>query len=196
MNGSIYSQSEHTLDVNEAGGRIIGSDQYAAISYNIGALGIDTPDAKLGGVAFVGADGDDRLVNRGTMRGDIDRRSGNDMFDTRKGTLQGAISCGAGSDILVTDNAGYHMLEKAGERNDTVRSSVSYANVEILTLVGSKNINGSGTALGDELPGNGGDNVLRGKAGGDRLDGGHDDDRLIGALVTTSSSLPQASAMT
>lgn len=194
LDGSVYSQAEQTILVNQESGRIIGSSQMAAIAYNIGAVGVDTPHAtktvnrgliadEPGGVAFIGADGDDRLVNHGKMRGDIDLRSGNDRLDTRGGTLTGEITGGTGSDMLITDNAGYHMIESADGGYDTVRSTASYvlnANVEVLRLIGGKDISGTGNADGNEITGNKGDNLLRGKGGSDALDGGPGDDRLVG----------------
>jgi Ca2+-binding RTX toxin-like protein len=136
-----------------------------------------------GGIAFDGADGDDILVNSGKMRGDVDLRTGDDIFYTRGGIVTGKITGGDGDDLFLTDNASYHMLENANEGYDTVKSTVSYtlnANVEVLILLGGHDIDGTGNTAANRLLGNKGDNVLNGKDGEDTLNGKAGDDRLIG----------------
>ena len=92
---------------------------------------------------------------------------------------------GEGDDTLYTDNARYTLEEFAGQGDaDAIYSSVSYTlpgNVERLTLIGKRNINGFGGIGDDEISGNSGNNVLRGRAGDDRLDGLAGNDRLFGA---------------
>lgn len=69
--------------------------------------------------------------------------------------------------------------EAPGEGSDTVRSSISYtlpANVEMLTLTGGANLNGTGNELDNVIAGNSGNNVLTGGAGNDTPDGGSGSD--------------------
>ena len=58
------------------------------------------------------------------------------------------------------------------------------ANVENLYLLGSKDIDGTGTMLADKLHGNSENNELKGQAGLDHLYGHKGDDRLIGGADT------------
>ncbi|MGV3549504.1 calcium-binding protein [Rhizobium sp.] len=127
----------------------------------------------------------DTFINTGgTVKGDVMLRDGNDILDTRGGVITGTIYGGDGSDTLKTDNAKYRLVEQSGAPGtDTVMSSVSYTlsdNVERLILLGTKNINGTGTNGYDELKGNSGNNNLKGLGGQDILQGGKGNDRLSG----------------
>ena len=55
------------------------------------------------------------------------------------------------------------------------------ANLENLTLLGTKNIDGNGNGLNNSLTGNGGANVLDAGSGNDRLDGASGNDTLTGS---------------
>ena len=134
-------------------------------------------------VAYDGHDGEDAIVNRGRMIGDIVMDDGNDVLDNRGGSIKGAIYGNKGNDILITDHAKDKLIENAGEGLDTVKSSVTYKlsdNVERLVLIGTKNIDGKGTVGGDHIEGNAGNNVLIGLQGADTLDGGRGNDILKG----------------
>ncbi len=77
------------------------------------------------------------------------------------------------------DSAGDQVVERAGEGIDRVRASISHqlaANVEILTLSGTADINGFGNALDNTILGNAGNNVLNGGAGSDAMAGGAGND--------------------
>ncbi|MBK6850110.1 MAG: hypothetical protein IPG93_00515 [Burkholderiales bacterium] len=68
-------------------------------------------------------------------------------------------------------------------RSDGVQASVSYtlsANIEVLALSGSGNINGTGNGTANTIYGNAGANTLDGGAGNDVLNGGLGADILIG----------------
>jgi Ca2+-binding RTX toxin-like protein len=86
---------------------------------------------------------------------------------------------GAGDDTYVVDNAADTVNENAGEGNDQVLSYVDWvlgANVENLTLFGAA-VSGTGNEL---------DNVIRGNANGNTLNGkgGHDNIYGMGAADT------------
>ncbi|MEI6642326.1 MAG: hypothetical protein WCL10_09830 [Novosphingobium sp.] len=71
------------------------------------------------------------------------------------------------------------IIERSGEGIDTVNASSNYelgANLEILQLLGSAAINGTGNAYANRLIGNNADNVLDGKSGTDQMwgNGGND----------------------
>ncbi|MDP4300556.1 beta strand repeat-containing protein [Leptothrix discophora] len=86
---------------------------------------------------------------------------------------------GLGDDTYVIDNASDTLTELAGEGNDTVKSSVTYAlgvNLENLTLTGNTAINGTGNALANVLTGNAAANILDGGAGADTMIGGAGND--------------------
>jgi hypothetical protein len=83
----------------------------------------------------------------------------------------------------VVDNALDVIVEEAGAGIDTVKSAVSWslgADIENLTLTGSKAISATGNAIDNVLVGNAAGNVISGEAGDDRIDGGAGADTLIG----------------
>ncbi|MGV3552416.1 calcium-binding protein [Rhizobium sp.] len=135
------------------------------------------------GYAIATGSGNDKIMNDGRIIGVITGGNGNDTINLIGGTVKGQILGGAGNDTLVTDKASHKLVENAGEGDDTVKSSVTYklsAEVERLTLTGSGDIDGTGTATANILRGNSGDNVLKGLAGADELYGGKGNDRLFG----------------
>jgi Ca2+-binding RTX toxin-like protein len=91
--------------------------------------------------------------------------SGNDFLDG--GTGNDSMKGGGNNDIYVVDSAGDVVVEDIAQGfKDEVRSSVSFAlgdNVEILTLTGTGNTNGTGNELS---------NLITGTAGSNRIDGG------------------------
>ena len=106
---------------------------------------------------------------------------GNDVLDGGAGA--DILIGGAGNDTYLVDSAGDVVTELAGEGFDIVRSSVGItlpANVEVLILVGSGNINASGDAQANSLTGNGGKNTLKGLAGNDTIEGLGGNDLLDG----------------
>ncbi len=107
--------------------------------------------------------------------------AGNDTLDGGAGddTLYG----GKGNDIYIVDSANDVVSEKGGGGIDTVRSSVDYslgAGLENLTLLGTKDLKGTGNDLANILTGNDGNNELSGGKGNDTLDGGLGNDTLRG----------------
>ena len=110
----------------------------------------------------------------------ITGNSGNNTIDGGLGadTLTG----GLGDDTYLVDDAGDSVIEWAGEGNDTVRSSISYAltaNVENLILQGGANLSGTGNELANLISGTAGDNTLDGQGGNDTLIGGQGNDTYV-----------------
>ena len=125
-----------------------------------------------GGADFLnGGDGADALFG-GT---DADQLDGGAGVDRLVG--------GDGDDTYIVDDVKDAVVEKAGEGSDLVKASVSYtllANIEALELTGLGAINGTGSALDNQITGNAGGNVLLGLAGDDTLFGGDGNDKLVG----------------
>ncbi|MFO1172528.1 MAG: calcium-binding protein [Hyphomicrobiaceae bacterium] len=133
---------------------------------------------------LVGTSGNDTLLGLGgndTLTG----KSGNDLLDGGKGADR--MAGGLGNDTYIVDNTRDRVIESAGQGTDTVKSSVTFiagAEVENLTLTGSKAINGTLSSalneIGNVLTGNGNANVLTGGLGHDVLAGGLGADTLLG----------------
>jgi Ca2+-binding RTX toxin-like protein len=113
-----------------------------------------------------GGPGDDTLT--GTSGADyIDGGAGKDK-----------MTGGAGDDSYVVDNTGDKVIEKAGEGNDTILTSLAtyslaaLPNVENLTYTGTSPFKGTGNAADNILTGGGRDDTLDGGLGADTLKGG------------------------
>lgn len=136
-----------------------------------GEGGDDTLEGLGGKDVLLGGLGNDTLI--------AGPGGGKDILDGGKGadTMIGQT----GKTIFIVDNAGDKVEEWGAEKTDEVRAKISYKlgnadlvgadNIEILKLLGKRDINGTGNDL---------DNVIRGNKGDNRLDGGKGDDVLIG----------------
>ena len=184
--GIFGSSTDGATVTNEASGRIYGA------LIGVGVFPSATSDTfvnhgvvrtEAGQTAYSGNMNNDTVVNDGVLRGSILLGDGQDMIDTRGGVITGSIVGGNGDDILVTDSANYKLVEDVDGGRDTVKSTVSYtlsANVEVLKLIGSANIDGTGGIADDSLVGNAGNNNLAGGSGFDVLFGGKGNDVMSG----------------
>ena len=108
------------------------------------------------------------------------------MAPTGWGRPEGAdrMAGGYGNDTFIVDNVDDKVVESSGQGDrDVVKSSVSFtlsANVEVLELQGTGNINGKGNVGANTIIGNSGNNVLTGLGGADTLIGGGGNDKLLG----------------
>jgi uncharacterized delta-60 repeat protein len=90
----------------------------------------------------------------------------------------------AGNDVYVVDNTNDTIQESGTDAGDSVRSWLDWTlgdNLENLTLLGTKSLNGTGNSLDNSLTGNGAANVLNGGNGNDTLNGLSGNDILTGS---------------
>jgi Ca2+-binding RTX toxin-like protein len=181
----VFADALHGAFVNSKTGIISGGEQGVKI---YGDQGVNQRIVNAGhidgGLAAIEADAaNDTIINTGKITGDVNLGPGDDVFDTRHGVLKGKVEGGLGADILITDSAKVHLIERTAEGFDRVQSTVSYKlnmNVDRLELIGTKDINATGKQALDSLVGNSGDNIMKGLGGPDIIDGGKGNDRLIG----------------
>jgi Ca2+-binding RTX toxin-like protein len=105
------------------------------------------------------------------------------------GTGADTLNGGLGNDTYVVDNIGDVTTEATNSGTDLVQSSVTWtlgANLENLTLTGTKAINGTGNTLDNVITGNAAANILNGAAGNDQLVGNAGNDTLTGGLGNDS----------
>lgn len=120
-----------------------------------------------------GLDGDDTLTDAG----------GNDKLDGGKGNDK--LAGGVGNDTYFVDSFDDVVEEIEGQGKDTVFASTTFAlgaaqEIEVLTLQGNENIDGTGNKFANTINGNAEENLLIGAEGNDVLNGGGDDDALDG----------------
>ena len=184
-NGFILLDDDVTL-VNGKHGQIIG-ETAGVWSGSDDVVFLKNHGKIEGGTySFRGATSADIITNKGTMIGDISLGQGTDSVDTRGGRINGVITGGLDDDTLVTSNAKYKLIEEVGGGDyDAVGATVSYklnANVEILHLLGKKDINATGNTGSNVLLGNDGDNKIKGGGEGaahDTLTGAGGNDQFI-----------------
>jgi trimeric autotransporter adhesin len=133
-------------------------------------------------VKLTGNAADNRLVGNSAINR-IEGGAGNDVLDGGAGA--DVLIGGSGDDRYVVDNAADTITELAGQGNDTVAASISWAltggsNIENIQLLGEGDLIATGDAGANVLVGNGGRNVIRGLGGNDTLDGGGNADVLYG----------------
>lgn len=154
-----------------------------------GSSSSNTLNGEAGNDLLMGNSGDDTL-NGGDGDDTLEGGSGNDRLfgdagaDWLDGGLGNDVMTGrTGNDTYMVDSANDKVVENLNEGRDLVNSWVTYVlanNVEDLTLLGDKLINGTGNGLDNVIAGNSANNVLVGNAGNDQLFGENGDDRLNG----------------
>lgn len=130
-----------------------------------------------------------RVVNSGTLEGDVFLGDGADTFVFIKGVVDGEVLGGGGNDTYVVRKGGLDIREAADDGSDLVKTSVSFTlgdNIERLYLTGKKDIDGTAGDADAQLLGNSGRNTLRGGAGADELNGGRGNDVLYGGAAADS----------
>jgi Ca2+-binding RTX toxin-like protein len=168
-----------------------GTDKVvASVSF---ALGANVEELVLGGtdnLTGTGNDGNNKITGN----------AGNNTLNGRGGvdTLIG----GDGNDTYIVDDAKDVVTELANGGTDEVEASVSFtlaANLEVLALTGTDNIDGTGNDGANLLDGNIGNNILKGGKGADTIDGGSGIDTVsyVGSaavIIDLSAGNPAARA--
>jgi VCBS repeat-containing protein len=160
----------------------------AGVDTMYGGSGADILDGGAGGDKLYGEVGDDTLI--GGIDADVlDGGAGNDVINGGGGndsliggTGNDTMRGGAGNDVYSVDNILDQVFELAGEGEDVVNASVSFtlsSNVEVLNLIGTGNINGTGSSSNNRIYGNAGANTLDGGLGDDILVGGAGSDTYV-----------------
>jgi VCBS repeat-containing protein len=160
----------------------------AGVDTMFGGSGSDILDGGAGGDKLYGEVGDDTLIG-GVDADVLDGGAGDDVINggagidsliggTGKDTMRG----GAGNDVYSVDNSLDQVFELAGEGEDVVNASASFvlgSNVEVLNLVGTAAINGTGSSSNNRLYGNAASNTLDGGLGDDIMAGGAGSDTYV-----------------
>ncbi|MEO0681319.1 MAG: calcium-binding protein [Pseudomonadota bacterium] len=123
---------------------------------NVGTRFVNAGEVLSIDIAYQGGDGVDDIVNSGRMIGDIRLADADDRYVGRQGSVEGAVSGGAGADLIV---GGAEENTFAGGGDDDVLR---------------------GRGGDDSLSGDAGEDTVNGGAGDDVVRGGTEDDRLLG----------------
>lgn len=195
-NISAYGNAlNNSLGGNFGNNTLSGADGNDVITGNDGndkldgGNGHDTLDGGTGNDALTGGDGSDSLdggigndnLNGGARWDTLIGGAGNDILDG--GSENDAMYGGVGDDTYVVDHVGDRVYENFNEGTDTVKALISYsltADIEVLNLIGTDNIGGTGNGLHNAINGNSGNNGLNGGLGNDSLYGWDGDDSLAG----------------
>ncbi|MDE1153299.1 MAG: type I secretion C-terminal target domain-containing protein [Micavibrio sp.] len=165
---------------------------FSTINFDIsGVNGLENLTLLGSAITAIGNNGDNVLTgNAGANY--LDGGNGDDTLDG--GTGADTMLGGSGNNTFVVDNTGDQVNNTGGGIDSVVQSYISFnlstdlaaGVVQTLQLLGTTNINGTGTAFADVLIGNSGKNTLTGgdgndiissNGGGDLMIGGNGDDR-------------------
>ena len=170
-----------TLEYEEGGGGFISQAEDIAGGFTIAAgVVIENALSGAGNDILIGNDAANTL-NGGNGNDMIYGGLGDDRLEGNRGDDR--MEGGAGNDRYIIDSAADVVMEAAGAGQDTIESFVSYtlsAHVETLRLLGTDNVDGTGTGADEALVGNTADNVLSGMDGFDVITAKAGDDHLIG----------------
>ncbi|MEH2081064.1 MAG: putative Ig domain-containing protein [Nostoc sp.] len=196
FNGTTFNGTPTTNNVGSLNIKVIASDGTAFIN-DVFVLIVTDPNNQVVNVIngtsaadkltgteikdlISGLQGNDSLKGLGN-NDTLDGGDGNDTLDGGAGS--DSLIGGKGNDTYTVDSLSDTITEGLNAGTDIVNSSVSWvlgANLENLTLTGTKAIDGTGNSLKNVLTGNTGANSLKGEDGNDNLIGGDGNDTLLG----------------
>lgn len=110
----------------------------------------------------------------GLVMGDVTLGNGTNVFWQTGGRVMGSVFGGAGADTYHVDRPDTVIVDTSGGY-DWVYASSNFrlsGGIEKLSLIGASGLLGIGNGLDDWIIGDSGDDVLRGLAGNDSLEGG------------------------
>lgn len=170
-----------TITVNDIGGHAVLLQSLAGQSNKlVNRGGLSAP-----AIAVQGGEGDETVINRGVINGDVVLGAGNDRFDGRLGEVDGSVFGGAGDDLYIVDDPDSVLAELLDEGHETVRAHSGFQlgdNFEDLILLGDGSFAGTGNDLANAIRGNLADNLLDGGGGADVIQGGGGNDTILGGL--------------
>ena len=150
---------------------------------------INTSDTLSGNNLINGGGGND-ILNGGSGNDTLNGHAGNDILNDGPGndrmdggTGDDTMTGGTGNDTYVVNSVRDRVVEALNAGTDKVLTTVTYtlpANVENLTLRGTRAINGTGNTLANRIVGNTAANRINGGGGNDTLIGGGGNDILTG----------------
>lgn len=192
-NGRVYNDgtimgNQFAIGLGGSTGSVFNTGLIAGGSTGVaGATLVENLGTIRGATAVSMSGGNDVLINRGTLVGNVALGDGSDLFDGFGGTVTGTVDGGAGDDVYRLSDPLVQVLELPGGGIDRVEATVSWdlgtaAEVENLTLLGGADLLGLGNILANDLRGNIGANQLFGIDGNDTLYGFGGDDLLDGGL--------------
>jgi Ca2+-binding RTX toxin-like protein len=168
-------------------GEISGKYAGVYLSTSTDDVGLIRNSGTISGESFAirSTAGVDKIINSGTIEGDVLLGSGDDTFVFLSGSVSGEVEGSAGNDTYILRKPGVDIFENNGpnEGHDLVKAAFSMSlsvNVEDLTLIGKGDFTGMGNDAANTLIGNAGRNTLIGGEGNDVLKGGRGDDVLFG----------------
>jgi trimeric autotransporter adhesin len=159
----VDSVGDVIIEADSAGVDLVRSSASYSLAANVENLTLE-------GTAALSATGNE-LANR------LEGNAAANVLDG--GTGDDTLVGGAGNDVYFVDSTEDEVIEIAGQGTDEIRSTASIilpAEVEVLTLLGTANLDATGNALANEMNGNAGDNALDGGAGVDTMRGGAGND--------------------
>ncbi|MDN5942409.1 MAG: putative Ig domain-containing protein, partial [Nitrospira sp.] len=123
----------------------------------------------------------DNIIIGNSANNTLHGGAGHDRLDGGLGT--DTMIGGIGDDTYVVNQSGDSVSESLNQGTDTVESHITFtlgSNLENLILMGTANINGTGSSANNVLVGNIGNNTLESGSGNDTVDGGEGHDSLLG----------------